>query len=128
MSRSIFTELLFFLLIPIILLEDKLVDEKTKMRYGIVPRGESIAAHFERWGLMLVGVYSGFFGLLLMGGIVTLGFSIAGFVDPFIWSRKKGMQMFRVEKKDFVLGLVVNLAPIWLFWLGFLIGGGLGAI
>lgn len=122
---NVLNKALAVLLSPITLLERKLLDDDIKEKYGVISRKESVTAQFERWGLMVLGVYCGMMGsaYLLIGGAVTIGFLIAGFIDPFIWARKDGMQMFLIKRGDFKLGVVVNLAPIWIFWVGFLMGG-----
>jgi len=122
------SRILAALLWPLILLEHRLITDKDKEKYGTLPKSEGFVAAFERWGIMAIGVFSGLFGLWIICAAVTLGFFLAGFIDPFIWLRKDGMQMAAVNKNDFKLGIMVNLAPIWLFWIGFLVGGGLGAV
>lgn len=120
--------ILTFLLWPVVLLERTLLSDTDKSKYGVLTAREAFVAQIERWGLLAIGVFSGVFGLWLIGGVVTLGFLFAGFVDPFIWARRKGIQVVEIGKKDFGIGIIVNLAIIWLFWLGFLVGGGLGAV
>lgn len=122
---TVLTGALDVLLFPISLIERKLLNEDIKEKYGVISKKESVTAQLERWGLMVLGIYCGVMGsaYLLIGGAVTAGFLIAGFIDPFIWARKDGMQMFLIKRGDFKLGVVVNLAPIWMFWVGFSIGG-----
>lgn len=127
-SMTVLTRALAILLFPVVLLERKFVDDKVKEKYGAIAKKESWRAQGERWGMMILGGYCGVGisilpSILLIGLAVTAGFLIAGFIDPFIWARKNGMQMFNIEKKDFKLGVIVNLAPIWMFWVGFGIGG-----
>lgn len=122
---TVLNKVLDVLLSPIAFIERRLLDDSIKEKYGVISRKESVTAQLERWGLMILGIYCGVMGsaYLLIGGAVTAGFLIAGFIDPFIWARKDGMQMVQVKRGDFKLGVIVNLAPIWMFWVGFSIGG-----
>lgn len=159
---KISTKVLTVLLLPVILLERKLVKQETKDQFGAIKRKERIGAHVERWGLLAFGFLAGaslfgtevgsvalvgiiiaallgrMFGLgalsillgslgtggilsgLWVGGVVTLGFGMAGIADPHVWCRGK-TDVF-IGKEEYILGLVVNAAPIWLFWLGYIVG------
>jgi hypothetical protein len=120
------SRMLGVLLWPIVLLEQKLLTNKIAEELGLiknekVPIRHMVAAHIERWGLMAVGVMSGSTGTVgfFMATVVMVGFSVAIFIDPLIWASRR---MTTFSRGDLKLGLVVNLAPMWMFWLGFMAG------
>jgi hypothetical protein len=120
-ALAVSMSLLNILLWPVTQLEVRLGADKTAQKFGPIPIKHQALAHVERWGLMSLGVLSAvsmaFRSLTLW---IPVGFLITAVVDPFYWSWKFKTPI--VAKEDFKLGLVVNLAPIWMFLIGYSIG------